>query len=82
MLPGELRCVEMELQNAGPVSLTNLHLVSTSPGILSLGKPRPKPFFEFPLLAKNEAPLKIIREDGTVAQVGCNPGTCSVSELK
>jgi len=68
LFSGELRCVEMELQNAGPVSLTNLHLVSTSPGILSLGKPRPMPFFEFPLLAKNEAPLKIIREDGTVAQ--------------
>ena len=69
-LLGELRCVELELLNSGPVSLANLHLVSTSPGMLSLGKARSSsPVFEFPLLTRNEAPLKKVLENGSISQV-------------
>jgi hypothetical protein len=70
--PGELRCVEVELTNSGPVAAANIHLVSRTPGLLSFGKKAasdPASLFEFPLVEKNQAPLRLVQEDGTVTQV-------------
>ena len=32
-----MRCCELELVNTGQVTMTNVHLVSMSPGLLSFG---------------------------------------------
>ncbi len=62
----------MELTNSGPVAAANIHLVSRTPGLLSFGKKAasdPASLFEFPLVEKNQAPLRLVQEDGTVTQV-------------
>ncbi len=68
---GELRCVEVELSNTGPVGAGNIHLVSRTPGLLSFGKKtnaETGSLYEFPLVERNQAPLRLVQEDGTVSQ--------------
>jgi hypothetical protein len=68
---GELRCVEVELSNTGPVGAGNIHLVSRTPGLFSFGKKtnaETASLYEFPLVERNQAPLRLVQEDGTVSQ--------------
>ena len=69
---GELRCIEIELRNTGPVGAANIHLVSRTAGLLSFGKKTTGPtagLFEFPLVERSQPPLRLVQEDGTVSQV-------------
>ena len=56
----------------------NIHLVSTTPGLLSFGKKAvPEiagdggggPLFEYPLVERSQPPFRLTQEDGTVSQV-------------
>jgi hypothetical protein len=63
--------VEVELSNTGPVGAGNIHLVSRTPGLLSFGKKtnaETASLYEFPLVERNQAPLRLVQEDGTVSQ--------------
>ena len=71
---GEMKCCELELRNTGSVAMTKLHLVSQSPGLVSLGQRRKEDeessrrLFEFPLIEENCPELRRQREDGSIEQ--------------
>lgn len=69
LFSGELRCIELEMKNTSSVSMQNIHLVTTHPGLLSFGKSRQQPLYEFPLLANSEPPMRVVMNDGSISQV-------------
>jgi len=70
---GEMRCCELELVNTGQVTMTNVHLVSMSPGLLSFGHStnddkEPRSLFEFPLIEDSCAEFRHVTPDGRTVQ--------------
>jgi len=76
LLQGELRCVELELENHGQVSMSNIHLICQTPGLLSFGKrskalneSSKKSIFDFKLIQESLPAFRTVQPNGEVVQV-------------
>ena len=86
---GEMRCCELELRNTGPRACNKIHLVSQTPGLLSLGQRKKKEeeeetsrrLFEFPLVEDTGPLMRRQQEDGSVDQTSLDLMVVPVSEI-
>ena len=84
---GEMRCCELELRNTGPRASNKIHLVSQTPGLLSLGQRKKEEegnsrrLFEFPLVEDTGPLMRRQKEDGSVDQTSLDLMVVPVSEI-
>ena len=84
---GEMKCCELELRNSGTVAMTRLHLVSQTPGLLSLGQRKKEDegssrrLFDFPLIEENLPQLRRQREDGSTDQTSLDLQPVPVEQI-
>ena len=85
---GEMRCCELELRNTGTRTSNKIHLVSQTPGLLSLGQKKKEEveggsrrLFEFPLVEDTGPLMRRQQEDGSVDQTSLDLLPVPVSEI-
>ena len=84
---GEMRCCELELRNTGTIATNKIHLVSQTPGLLSLGQRKKEEegtsrrLFEFPLVEDTGPLMRRQKEDGSVDQTSLDLMAVPVSEI-
>ena len=84
---GEMRCCELELRNTGTIAMNRIHLVSQTPGLLSLGQKKKEEegtsrrLFEFPLVEDTGPLMRRQKEDGSVDQTSLDLLPVPVTEL-
>ena len=67
--------MELELQNIGQVSMSNIHLICQTPGLLSFGKRSKteessgKNIFDFKLIQESLPAFRTVQPNGDVLQV-------------